>query len=121
MPTLPALSSDLSSSGKNELERVRDLGYLTATGLRALCVVDRGSWLAICNDSYKVPMHVQYAEDVGFLSAVTSALIHVANTRGWPDLNQYLFDQNEIVKKSEKTPKKELKIARNRMKEMKDD
>ena len=66
-------------------------------------------------------MHVQYAEVVGFPSAVTSALIHVANTRGWPDRNQYLFDQNEIVKKSEKTPKKELKIARNRMKEMKDD
>lgn len=94
--TLLALSTDLNSTGKSELERVRDLGYLTPAGLRALCVVDRGCWLAIGRDWYKVPMQIQYAEVVGFLSAVTSSLIHVANTRGWPDINQYLFDQHEL-------------------------
>lgn len=96
VPTLFALSTDLKATRRNDLERMRDLKLLSEDGLRAICVVGRGSWLAIGKGWYQAPMGSQYAEVMGFMSAITSSLIRIAATRYAPDVNQYLFEPEEM-------------------------
>ena len=96
IPTVLALSTDLSVSGKSELDRMRELGFLSNSGLRGICVVGRGCWMAVGADWYLFPKVPQYAEVASFFSALTGALHRVAASRLFPQLDNYLFDQSEM-------------------------
>ena len=96
IPTVLALSTDLSANGKSELDRMRELGFLSYSGLRGICVVGRGCWMAVGADWYPFPHAPQYAEVASFFSALTGALQRVAASRLFPQLDNYLFDQSEM-------------------------
>ena len=96
VPCLFALSSDLRGPAHSEFQRIRDSGFLTPGGLKAICIAGRGSWLCAGNSWHSVPMVQEHAEIAGFVCGVSSALVHIASTRGWPEVSNYVFRPDEM-------------------------
>jgi len=93
IPTLFAFDSDLSGSGRTELDRYPEFGG-PEPPLKAICVVGRGYWYwhAFRQRWLAWPRTYELEEVVGYLSGVMNTYGRIAQTRGFPALQQYFTD-----------------------------
>ena len=96
-PYLFAFATDLSSSGKSELERYIDLVGGDAPALRMICVVGRGLWTYTDSGWTECPFKSEAAEIVAFVASITNKFNMISLTRRQPNMAQYLFDHRAIT------------------------
>jgi len=89
IPFVLAFDTDLSPTGKSELERYESMHSPNDPPLRGLCVVERGFWTFGKTWSENSSSCTQGAV-VGMVAALVNACQRVANTRLQPDLRDYL-------------------------------
>jgi len=93
-----ALNSDLSLTGKTEVERYRKIYGAEYPHLRAICVAEkdywwesRGSWINFTGTDV-------FDETLAFIGGISNTYKWVARTRGWPNLGNYIINtDNEFV------------------------
>jgi hypothetical protein len=95
IPAILAFRSDLSESGKTELERFTDLWH-GAKGepppIQMICVVGRGCWTWRTSDAWRAwPRSYPLAEVVVFISVIMNSYKQVALSRKAPRMGLYLL------------------------------
>lgn len=101
IPALFAFDSNLSPSGRTELERYRELDARNASGLPSvpvICVVGRGYWYwnAQSNEWFEHPSSRDHDEVIDFLSGVINTIPGQIETRGHPMVGSYLMTERSI-------------------------
>jgi hypothetical protein len=97
-----AFGSDLSVSGRSELERYADYDpdWATKPVLKAVCVVGRGYWHHVGEEEHWVfhPPTEEYDEVIDLVSAMTNTMITQADRpgRNAPRLGQYLMHHRRV-------------------------
>jgi len=91
-----ALDTDLSESGKTEIERYESLPSRHAEALRAICVVGRGYWFR-SQDMWKATSRrFEFAEVAAFIADTHGLLQRIAGSRREPSFADYLFEDSQM-------------------------
>ena len=93
IPAILAFDSDLSESGKSELERFAEIGGCSANepSIKIICVVGRGCWTWTAGGWHTWPKSYPLEEVVAFIAAMMNTYKKIAQSRKAPRLGQYLF------------------------------
>lgn len=95
-----ALNTDLTGTGKSEAERYRDIYLDDIPYLVAICIVDREYWFEKRGNWIRLPNAKKYDDVLGFIGGVMNTYKGVAESRGHPNLGNYIIDMpsnGEIV------------------------
>jgi hypothetical protein len=93
VPYLLAFDTDLSPSGKSEVERYDETRAGEAPSILGICVVGRGFWFRSAKEAWvEWKFSVPYGEVVGFITSVVNTCQRIASTRFQPDLRDYVTD-----------------------------
>lgn len=87
-----ALNSDLSGTGKNEVERYREIYKDDYPYLGAICVIGREYWFEKKGSWVKLQASEKYDEVLGFIGGVMNTYKKVADSRHEPYLGNYIID-----------------------------
>jgi hypothetical protein len=90
IPCLFAFDSDLSPSGKSELDRYLGILKGSEPGIRSLCVVGRGYWWFQVDKWHCRAATSDHAEVIEFLAGILNRYSLVLETRSRPSMSAYL-------------------------------
>jgi hypothetical protein len=90
VPYLLAFGTDLTPSGKSEVERYDATLASHAPSILGICVVERGFWFRADGAWVEWKFSIPYGEVVAFITAVVNTCQRIASTRFQPDIRQYV-------------------------------
>lgn len=103
VPVLFAFDSDLSESGKSELERYGELDseFKSNPAVRVICVVGRGYWYFSEHQKAWImcPPTEAYDEVVDFLAGTLNTIPDTVISRGRPRFGNYLMAEGILLEK----------------------
>lgn len=85
-----AFGTDLTVSGKTELERYAEKYRIDEPALRAICVVGRGFWVRANHQWHDKRCSCPEGEVVGLVVGLVNTCQRVAKTRIQPDMRDYI-------------------------------
>jgi len=91
-------SSDLTGTGKTELDRYLEIERETGKiGLKGICVIGKGNWRhsRIQHGWVFKPHTENYDEVIDFISVIINTLHEIKESRGFPRLGPYLMSPIE--------------------------
>lgn len=90
-----ALTSDLTSSGKSEAQRYKEIYGSDYPFLSAICVAGKEYWYESRGGWINVPAKDKYDEVLSFIGGVMNTYRSIASSRGNPKLGNYIIDTPE--------------------------
>jgi hypothetical protein len=90
IPYLLALDTDLTPTGKSELDRYKGMHAPADPAIRGLCVAGRGFWSFGNRQWHDSACAGGHGEIVGFVASLVNLCQRVAQTRLQPDMLDYL-------------------------------
>lgn len=92
-----ALNSDLTTEGKSEAIRYRELYASDYPYIRAICVAEKEYWHESNGSWIKHHIHEQFDEILSFIGGIMNTYKSVSRNRGLQCLGHYIIDSPENV------------------------